>query len=54
MKVNADTTGHRPEDATPIHDAIELTDGGQTARIQLRDQIYTLRVTRAGKLILTK
>lgn len=38
----------------PQHDAMELTDHGQTALIRLRDQIYTLRITRQGKLILTK
>ena len=38
----------------PIHDATNLTDGGATAHIQLDDQVYTLRITRAGKLILTK
>ncbi|EDM69728.1 hypothetical protein RAZWK3B_07954 [Roseobacter sp. AzwK-3b] len=36
------------------HDARALTDGGQTATIVLDGQIYTLRITRAGKLILTK
>lgn len=39
---------------TPCHMAEELTDGGNTAHIQLGDQLYTLRITRAGKLILTK
>ena len=38
----------------PLHDATRLTDGGSLANIQLGDQIYTLRITRAGKLILTK
>ncbi|MGH1415130.1 MAG: hemin uptake protein HemP [Pelagimonas sp.] len=38
----------------PLHDATALTDGGSLANIQLGDQIYTLRITRAGKLILTK
>ncbi|NNU79137.1 hemin uptake protein HemP [Halovulum dunhuangense] len=40
--------------APPIHRAEHLTDGGTQARIVLRDQVYTLRITRAGKLILTK
>ena len=43
-----------PVDAPPLHDARELTDGGQLAHIQLDSQVYTLRITRAGKLILTK
>ena len=41
-------------DALPTHRAEELTDGGQLAQIVLNDQIYRLRITRAGKLILTK
>lgn len=41
-------------DATPCHDALSLTDGGNLARIVLNDQVYSLRITRAGKLILTK
>ncbi len=40
--------------APPLHLAQDLTNGGQLAQIQLGDQIYTLRITRAGKLILTK
>jgi hemin uptake protein HemP len=39
---------------TPVHDAETLTAGGTQARIVLRGQIYSLRITRAGKLILTK
>ena len=42
------------QDSTPLYDANALTDGGSTARIQLGDQVYTLRITRTGKLILTK
>ncbi len=38
----------------PIHDAENLTGGGNLAHIRLGDQLYTLRITRAGKLILTK
>ena len=44
----------RPEDQLPVYDAIDLTKGGDLAKIQLKDQLYTLRITRAGKLILTK
>ena len=36
------------------HDARALTNGANTALIVLDGQIYTLRITRAGKLILTK
>jgi hemin uptake protein HemP len=38
----------------PSHDARTLTAGGTQAQIELDGQIYTLRITRAGKLILTK
>jgi hemin uptake protein HemP len=38
----------------PAHDAAQLTQGGDQAHIVLNDQVYTLRITRAGKLILTK
>jgi hemin uptake protein HemP len=41
-------------DAAPMHEARELTAGGSLARIVLDGQVYTLRITRAGKLILTK
>ncbi|MGB0959507.1 MAG: hemin uptake protein HemP [Halocynthiibacter sp.] len=39
---------------TPIYDAKDLTDHNGTARITLNGQVYTLRITRAAKLILTK
>lgn len=38
----------------PLHRAQSLTNDGTTAHIDLDGQIYTLRITRAGKLILTK
>ena len=38
----------------PLHDANSLTAGGNQALIELDGKIYTLRITRAGKLILTK
>ena len=41
-------------DTTPIHDASALTAGGRVARIHLNGQFYALRITRQGKLILTK
>ena len=40
--------------ALPLHDARDLTAGGALAMISLDGQIYRLRITRAGKLILTK
>ena len=41
-------------ESAPLHDARELTKGGVQARIALDGQVYALRITRAGKLILTK
>lgn len=41
-------------DAAPLYDANMLTKGGDVATIRLGDQFYVLRITRAGKLILTK
>ena len=41
-------------DTSPLHDANALTQGGRVARIHLNGQFYALRITRAGKLILTK
>lgn len=38
----------------PIHDARALTAGGVDAEIILDGQRYILRITRQGKLILTK
>ena len=50
---------NRPGDAVaaggvPVHRAEHLLLGRSEARILLGDQCYTLRLTRAGKLILTK
>lgn len=41
-------------DPTPLHEASKLTRGGNLARIALNGQVYSLRITRQGKLILTK
>lgn len=41
-------------DNIPVHSAEGLTEGGATAHIRLDGQTYTLRITRANKLILTK
>ena len=38
----------------PVHDARLLTDGGNEAEIRLDGMRYVLRITRQGKLILTK
>jgi hemin uptake protein HemP len=48
----------RPEPAElapiPVHDARVLTNSSDRARIVLDGKVYDLRITRAGKLILTK
>lgn len=43
-----------PATAEPVHLATDLVGDGGTARILLAGQAYVLRITRAGKLILTK
>lgn len=43
-----------PEEAGPIYDARMLVGENATARILLDGKVYTLRITKAGKLILTK
>ncbi|WP_082899072.1 hemin uptake protein HemP [Sulfitobacter sp. EhC04] len=51
---------HRPpaqlttQNEVPTYVAQELTGDGDLAHIQLDGQTYTLRITRSGKLILTK
>ncbi len=43
-----------PAAEIPVHEAVTLTEGGREARIRLGTAVYTLRITRQGKLILTK
>lgn len=43
-----------PSASPPCHDARRLTGNNGTATILLDGQPYVLRITRAGKLILTK
>lgn len=47
-------TTRQPVPAHPSYVATDLTQSGTQAQIILGDQVYTLRITRAGKLILTK
>ena len=49
-------TGFTAETApnAPVHDVYNLTRGGTLAQIMLDGKTYQLRITRAGKLILTK
>lgn len=44
----------RPPEDGPVHRAEHLLLGRTSARIVLGDQVYVLRLTRSGKLILTK
>jgi hemin uptake protein HemP len=41
-------------DTLPVHNATDLTQGGVLAYIRLDRRVYTLRITRSGKLILTR
>ena len=41
-------------DTLPTYHARDLMQGADQALIVLDDQVYTLRITRAAKLILTK
>jgi len=50
----APSTGIMPPQTLPIHDARKLTGEDGVAMVVLDDKTYTLRITRAGKLILTK
>ena len=52
----ATQTAHHPAAPMngPVHDARQLTGPDQTGYIRLDGKLYTLRITRAGKLILTK
>lgn len=40
--------------SAPVYNARDLIPNGHTAELVLDGQVYTLRITRAGKLILTK
>ncbi|GLO71261.1 hypothetical protein MACH17_27780 [Phaeobacter inhibens] len=51
---HATTTTTAATEVFPTYHAEELARGGNQARILLNGQIYSLRITRAGKLILTK
>ncbi|WP_420849004.1 hemin uptake protein HemP [Phaeobacter porticola] len=51
---HATTTSAAATEVFPTYHAEELARGGTQARILLNGQIYSLRITRAGKLILTK
>ncbi len=54
MHLPIPSPGAAPAPALPAYDARGLTGDGKCAQLVLDGQIYTLRITRAGKLILTK
>jgi len=47
-------SSHSDDSTVPTHQTKELMAGGKVALIEHQGQTYTLRITRAGKLILTK
>lgn len=52
--MSASSLMHHTAQTPPVHDAYNLTQGGGLAQIILDGKTYQLRITRAGKLILTK
>lgn len=54
MQQATDQSPEPPTSHPPRHLASDLTAGGNLAQIELGGQVYTLRITRMGKLILTK
>ncbi|MEO1000213.1 MAG: hemin uptake protein HemP [Pseudomonadota bacterium] len=52
--MNAQAAATKLQIGDPVHDARDLTSGLGRATILLDGVAYTLRITRAGKLILTK
>ena len=51
---NPSQTANAQDGALPTHDVRNLTRCGDQAHLVLDGQTHTLRITRAGKLILTK
>lgn len=54
MRTRPDAATMDKHDQTACYDARDLIQNGVKAEIILDGQTYTLRITRAGKLILTK
>ena len=52
--VDEGKSGDASMEEVPTYDALELTKGGKVANITLAGKQYTLRITKAVKLILTK
>lgn len=53
-KLFASARAATSEAEIPLHDVRAIVGEGSLAHIKLNDQVYTLRITRQGKLILTK
>ncbi|MGB0506779.1 MAG: hemin uptake protein HemP [Pikeienuella sp.] len=49
-----DVEDSRASNAPPVYQAQRLMLDGHLAHISLNEQTYTLRITRQGKLLLTK
>lgn len=54
MEISEATAFSAVEPQIPAYDARHLTQENGQARIVLDGQVYSLRITRANKLILTK
>ncbi|WP_324752044.1 hemin uptake protein HemP [Roseovarius sp. Pro17] len=54
MSIHSTPTKQAALNPLPTYSATELTEDGDLPQIVLDGQSYTLRITRAGKLILTK
>lgn len=54
MSQTAPAQPQMPITTNPVHEARTLFQGGNKAFITANGQVYTLRMTRQGKLILTK
>ncbi|MEP5730182.1 MAG: hemin uptake protein HemP [Sulfitobacter sp.] len=54
MSFHSTPPSQAPAPTLPTYSARDLTQDGELAQIVLGDQTYILRITRAGKLILTK
>lgn len=54
VPMTVDPSDRPAADPHPTYRAEDLTKGTRIAQIQHGDQVYTLRITKAEKLILTK
>ena len=54
MSAATATLERRAQDSAPVVSSAEVLRGGRVVLIRHGAEIYTLRVTRQGKLLLTK